>query len=138
MGKPGPRTLLPVPSTLALVGCQEASLALNPLSSPNPPFLPSQVFLSRFHRKGLDTVLKKLPLDGTVAPEMPSTLWSLPSPSTFCRSKKAHGGPRVASHPLECYGKRCLHWGLPLCSKNVKIRTCKGSHPSLGACPQHS
>ena len=143
VGKPGPRTLLPVPSTLALVGCQEASLALNPLSSPNPPFLPSQVFLSRFHRKGLDTVLKKLPLDGTVAPEMPTTLWRWGFPS-FAMSKKAHDGPRTFQTlkavlaPLEYWGRSVSPLGAFPWQYEHTEKDIQRSHPSLGPCPQHS
>lgn len=130
VGKPGRRTLLPVPSALALVGCQGASLALNPLSSPNPPFLLTGL-LSRFHRKGLDTVLKKLPValllqkcqppsEGGPFPPLPCQKRPMMAQETFKPSKLCwlHCRYWEEVSPL---------WGLFLGSMNILKRTSKGA-----------
>lgn len=44
-------------------------------------------------------MLKRFPLDGTAAPEMPTTLWSWASPSALCVLKKAHGSQKNLPNP---------------------------------------
>lgn len=72
-------------------------------------------------------MLQKLLPDGTLAPEMPVTLWSWASLSTLCVSKKAHGGQRTFQTlqtmlaPVECWEKRCvLLWDLLLGGNNTE------------------
>ena len=88
----------------------------------------------RIHRKGLHAMLKRFPLDGTVAPEMPTTLWSWASPSTLCMLKKPYGSQKNLPNPPSWVGSTGMLgeevfplWGTPLGSKPLRKRTSRGA-----------
>ena len=64
-------------------------------SKASPPPVTGTGLPHSIHRQGLEAVLKKLPLDGTVAPEMPSPLRARPLPPPFADQKR----PREAREP---------------------------------------
>ena len=79
-------------------------------------------------------MLKRFPLDGTVAPEMPTTLWSWASPSALCVLKKAHGRKRNLPSPPSWVGstgvlgeEACPLWGNLLGGKTLERRTSRGA-----------
>ena len=95
VGKRGPRTPLPVASTPTLMECQAARFAHNPLSNPNPPFVSSQVFLSRIHRKGLMPCSKSSCLMALLRQKCQSPSGAGPLSPPFVYQKR----PMVAKEP---------------------------------------